>query len=1162
MKIVRLIKWFLVPPFLLGIVLVSLLATEPGFRLLINLADSLSGPVFSVQRVEGRLLSGWRLENIKIKFEKGEKNLFALKIDSLSCSWRAGQLFKRTLYGEFIRIQGARVWLPVAEKRQHKLPEINLPIRLVINEFLIRDLVVFSLPYPEESSPSFVINEFLVRAEMGGNKLRVEKFKLDSPDFGGELAAGVEFRDNWPLTLDGGWFVVTTDAGRLDGRIGLKGDLKKLFITTQLEKPFIAKVSGEVREVVSDKLNWQMTGTSEKIILNDLGIDLPVEGLLSVAEFSGTLQTYKGFLSAEIKYSDHPQVRVETRVDGDLSGVNISLLHLLVEDSVLSGVGQVDWRDGLSWQANLKGEQLKPELFFAAWLGEIDFNLYSMGQWGDDLSAAFQIERLDGELRGFPVAGTGSMELTNGELVIDNLLLQSGATSFQVHGQAGTELGLSFQAESENLASLLPESGGSFTAKGQVIGNLDTPRITFNLNGSALEFREYSIDRIEVAVDADIGGNTAVEAAIKGGGISGAGEYIDQLLINLTGTQEEHLLVMEVIADLGRLDIGFGGGLKDESWQGKLDKLEFSSEKFGRWHIEQPAILRVGSREAELADFLLQHEQMSFSLAGGWDKQNGWVAGSELKKFSLQLLDKWGVAEPMLDGIVTAGFTARGNGAVFEEAGLIVSLPDLVLTRDAEDGKDRKWVWPENNLVISLDKGEAEINVLSRFEDGSKGELMAVVKNINPDISNLQPKEMFLSGSMETVISDLSFLAPLSDYIVSGSGGVVGNGSLSGTVAAPIFHGKLALVDGEIFVPAVNISVDDLELTVSGDGRNNAVEILAASGDGRITVAGEVNKSDDKQWLADIVVGGERFKIVNLDEYQAEISPDLRLLYSKEDGVFIKGTVAVPMAYIAPQEFQRGAVTSSADVVVIDYEGQEPQKNKLPLSFDLVIDLGEDVKIDGFGLQGQLAGRLGLVGSPGKVVTAFGNLNLRDAIFIFSDAELEIKRGLIFYQGGAVSNPGFDIQAEREISGKEVGVLITGTASRMEFNLFSNPPMDDSDILSYIVTGKEMSTGGGEGAMIKAAAASLGKWTGGKITDEIEGITGLDIDLAGNGEDGGLSLVVGREIVDGLYISYGRDITSSLGTFKARYDLDWGLSLETESSAEESGVDLFWSWER
>jgi autotransporter translocation and assembly factor TamB len=54
---------------------------------------------------------------------------------------------------------------------------------------------------------------------------------------------------------------------------------------------------------------------------------------------------------------------------------------------------------------------------------------------------------------------------------------------------------------------------------------------------------------------------------------------------------------------------------------------------------------------------------------------------------------------------------------------------------------------------------------------------------------------------------------------------------------------------------------------------------------------------------------------------------------------------------------------------------------------------------------------------------------------------------------------------------------------------------------------------------------------------------------------------MGKEIYKDLYIIYGKDLTGAGGTFKARYDLKYGFSVETATNAKTNGADLLWSWE-
>ena len=179
--------------------------------------------------------------------------------------------------------------------------------------------------------------------------------------------------------------------------------------------------------------------------------------------------------------------------------------------------------------------------------------------------------------------------------------------------------------------------------------------------------------------------------------------------------------------------------------------------------------------------------------------------------------------------------------------------------------------------------------------------------------------------------------------------------------------------------------------------------------------------------------GTEDFQVLDLSEYQAVVSPDLHLIYG-EDGTDLSGRVTVAKARIAPVGFQ-GSVSSSRDVIVVDTDGKQ-EKNGLPLSLDLELIMGKEVEVDAFGVKGLLDGSLKINQKPGQVMTGLGSLNLRDGTFVFKGANLKINRGLVFYQGGPIDDPGLDVQADKEVNDKEVGIQLTGSVSHMEMNLF------------------------------------------------------------------------------------------------------------------------------
>jgi translocation and assembly module TamB len=181
---------------------------------------------------------------------------------------------------------------------------------------------------------------------------------------------------------------------------------------------------------------------------------------------------------------------------------------------------------------------------------------------------------------------------------------------------------------------------------------------------------------------------------------------------------------------------------------------------------------------------------------------------------------------------------------------------------------------------------------------------------------------------------------------------------------------------------------------------------------------------------------------------------------------------------------------------------------------------------------------------------------------------LQLNEGRIFYQGGPIDNPGLDIRASRKIDEVEAGIHLTGSADSMDMKLFSDTPMEDSEILSWLLSGQNSVSGSKGDAALSPAAAALSKIGGGALLKSVNPLGAVDMEdfvdlnIGGGKEASDVSLVMGKQIYKDLYISYGKDLTKEGGGFKARYDLDYGFSVESETSSAAAGADLLWSLER
>lgn len=131
-----------------------------------------------------------------------------------------------------------------------------------------------------------------------------------------------------------------------------------------------------------------------------------------------------------------------------------------------------------------------------------------------------------------------------------------------------------------------------------------------------------------------------------------------------------------------------------------------------------------------------------------------------------------------------------------------------------------------------------------------------------------------------------------------------------------------------------------------------------------------------------------------------------------------------------------------------------------------------------------------------------------------------------------MDDPKVDVVAQRTVDKKVVGVNVSGTVSDLEVQLFSDPVMEESEILSYIVVG-----------------------AGGIVpVDEVY--------LDDQKDSENMSIVVGKNLTEDLFIGYDHKFSDSAGEFKIKYKLGYGFSVETSSSVEAMSGDIFYSLER
>src|SRR5205085_11869447 len=139
------------------------------------------------------------------------------------------------------------------------------------------------------------------------------------------------------------------------------------------------------------------------------------------------------------------------------------------------------------------------------------------------------------------------------------------------------------------------------------------------------------------------------------------------------------------------------------------------------------------------------------------------------------------------------------------------------------------------------------------------------------------------------------------------------------------------------------------------------------------------------------------------------------------------------------------------------------------VALDLRVDMGEQLRIRGRGLDGSLRGDLRLTTPSGRLAVD-GTLRVVGGTYQAYGQKLDIDRGVLTFVG-PVENPRLDIEATRPNLDVRVGVAVTGTALNPRIRLFSEPELSDIDKLSWLVLGRASeTTGGADTALLQQAA--------------------------------------------------------------------------------------------
>ena len=855
-----------------------------------------------------------------------------------------------------------------------------------------------------------------------------------------------------------------------------------------------------------------------------------------------------------------PAARLEINGSGNLSGVQAEKLHASWLAGEWTGSGHLNWRPALSWSAKLSAEKLDPALAWERWPGGT-ISLQLSGR-GDGSNNEVELEKLDGTIQKYPLNASGRLSLANGILHLDSVRIDSGSARLAVSGTVGTKWNTRWRLDAPDLAHLWPDMTGKLDASGKMTGPRKAPRFQLRLQGDGVGWKQYLTEQLRGDLNFGLQKDSAWLITGELDNIHIGENRLERFSFSGGGTTDGHRFQLRLERDrTTRLSSDIRGRLQNGVWHAVLENGHIALPG-QQWRQQRRSELTLGRSVASLSSWCWRRESARLCIDGGKSGGGSWLADLSLQDFRLKWLQHWLPKEGFsLSGSADAAARLTYREGAIDGAHLALRLRDGKVGYMAPGNERYDTAYRE--IALQVEKNAAGVLATldaNLLQTGSaRGRWQLPGWHSADPVAAAQP----LDGELTITLNRLDLLPLFAPQIHQPAGKVMADLSFAGSVGAPQVNGVAKLANGSFMLPDLGLTLN--EIMLQAEIRQNRKLLLrgsARSGPGTLAISGQADLESLHDWRTKLRLQGKDIEVARIPEAKVIATPDLTVNIQPRT-VQISGYVDIPRAKIRLPEKQ-GVVPVSPDVVIVGAEREAAQQRKRwTIATSIALTLGEKIEVRGHGFEGRISGQLAIIESPNRPAIAQGELEIHDGSYKIYGQKITIDEGRLLYAASPLNNPGLQFRIVRKSRDVEAGMNVFGRLKKPELQLFSSPPMDDGDILAYLLIGKPLrEASSSEGTRLSQAANSLqlagGAWLAKRLGKE------LDIDEvtveSGTTEDE-TSLVLGKYLSPRLYVQYVIGLTEGGNILRARYEISEHWLLESESG-RRSGVDLLFTMER
>ncbi|WP_218419063.1 translocation/assembly module TamB domain-containing protein [Alteromonas lipotrueae] len=897
-----------------------------------------------------------------------------------------------------------------------ELPTVSSPIPIKIGEFSLTNGTLNQGDSAQTLSV-FAFEDF----EFANASVSLANLNVEHPQgtLSGDIAITLDGAYPLSVSLNGSG-LISDNQQQVDFQAS--GSLAALEADLKTEGAMNAKVNLSA-DVLSDNLPISFSATWKKQPLPTMKSGTLHDGALTL---NGTMGDYLLDGGAAATLPDIGKVPVALNVVLKEHNIFVNEAKIEALEGSISNTGTLYLDEAISWEGNTTFTNVSGVQFSKYAPAQLEGGFTSVMQYTEK-GPHVSIRELDlkGILQNKPFSVAGAFVYSGpSDLLVASLTVEQADNKIDVIGQLlnkryiNADIGLNVAA----IADLYPEIAGAISGNIKATGPWTNPIAIGALNFS----------------------NITVSPALSNA-VAQQGEINGKLVID--GSYTDHKADLDVTIPEHSVALSVAGKWQDNTWAGQVEQSKLKLANM-QWALSSPFALNIGSApfSASVGEHCWHSREdgelciTSLNYQENKAKWNVWAKALPVGLWAYELApDMIAAAAPATLSMKTQGqysqadpidatFTASLSPATWQlgkERPLAITVNSVETT-----GTFRQGELKSQSLINSEDLGNATLNV-----------------NTSP-FETRKP----ISGNLELVNIDVAPLKPLSPAIRTLTGVMNGTITLAGFIDSPDLTGELQIENGAIDIQDTPVSLENWTQSITLNGQQANFDGTFLLGGGKGALNGDLNWSDVPS--ANINLKGDKFE-VRQPNMRLRVSPDLKVA-ATADKVDVTGSVNIPWARIEVESLPESAVSPSKDVHL---RGEPPKEEPLDIvhaSVMVNIDKAKtgEVKLEAFGLTASLHGGVKVNNQPALV--GFGDLQILNGRYNAYGQQLVIQTGEVQFNG-PIDQPMLLIEAIRDPDKTDddviAGIRIDGAADSPSINLFSEPAMDQQNVLSYLLTG-------------------------------------------------------------------------------------------------------------